>query len=82
MAHLEVLKTEAIYKRVLKNIRNTKFHTSSREALEFMYLLSARCFNNISIIQWEIDHRPTNKEIIEDLRKQAAPLYSDVSHHF
>ena len=79
---MEVLKTEVIYKKVFKNSYNSNFHKMSREALEFMYLLAARCFNNITIIQWEIDHRPNNKEIIEDLKKQAAPLYSDVSHLF
>jgi hypothetical protein len=51
LAHLECLKTELIYHQILVPIeRGHLLDLEDREVVEFMFLISARCFQNVSPI--------------------------------
>jgi hypothetical protein len=55
---------------------------SDRSTVEFMYLLTARCFSNMSPIQHELEVRKKNREMINNLNEQVTPLYKQVSEKF
>lgn len=81
--HLECLKTQFIYREIIMPIESGEWlRLSERSTVEFMYLLTARCFNNMSPIQHQLEVRKQNKEMISNLNGQITPLYSQVREKF
>ncbi len=86
IAHLECLKTQFVYREIIYPLEISGIIScQDRDALEFYYLLSARCFSNMSPINDELEERSRdgrNKELISNLRDQITQLYNQVQKKF
>ena len=64
--YVECLKTEFILKDIIIPIEEKKvFSLKDRKTIELLYLLSSRCYCNMSTVQFQIDHQ--KHEVIKNL---------------
>lgn len=76
--HLECLKTELIYDEIIEPIKQNKLlDLECRTVIEFMYLLSTRCLNNMSVINDEMERYKDNKTILS-LYNTVKDLYKKI----
>ena len=81
VTHLECLKTELILKEMIIPIEmNNVFKTQSRRVIELMYLLSARCFFNMSFVKDQLEHE--NHPIVQNLKRTVQDVYESVCQKF
>lgn len=79
--HLECLKTELIYREIILPIEKSQMlDFKLRKVVELMYLLSARCYFNMSFVKNEFED--SNNPIVVNLKKTVDILYKEVYEKF
>ena len=79
--HLECLKTELILKEIINPIEMENiFPLNNRKVVEMMYLLSARCFFNMSFVMDKLENE--DHAIVQNLKRTVHDLYQAVTKKF
>jgi hypothetical protein len=83
-AHLECLKTELIYYQLIVPIeRGELLNLGDREVVEFMFLIAARCFQNVSPISLKVEvEKYRVNPMVRSLYEQVGDLYQKVREKF
>jgi hypothetical protein len=80
--HAECLKTEIIFNKIIKVIENyNMLKIDERKVIEMMYLLCARCRNNISPIYFEYEKRK-HSNVLKEISGLVERLYKEVTEKY